>query len=89
MVIDESILIFKCSVVQNHARRRLMMDLAYPNISANFCHTLPLKLREAFISVNTKWSNQICGQPDCSDMTVAVNCQATPISVKMIIPSSK
>lgn len=99
IVIDEWIpVIFKCSVVQSQARRKLMMELTYSNISATFCDTLGLKLREAFTSVNTKWSNQICGQPDCSDMTVAVNCQTNerrkrqtsirPASVKMIISTS-
>lgn len=66
-----------------------MMEIAYSNISATFCDTLALKLREALTSVNTRWSNQICSQPNCSDMTVVVNCLTTPTSVKMIIPTSK
>lgn len=75
-----------------------MMELAYPNISTTFCDTLALKLREAFTSVNTRWSSQICSQPNCSDMTVDVNCQTNerrkrqtsikPTSVKMIISTS-
>ncbi|XP_065923868.1 uncharacterized protein [Magallana gigas] len=87
-----------CGLVQSQARRRVMMKLAYPNISAIFCDALALNLREAFTSVNTRWSSQICHQPDCSDMTVAVNCRANerrkrqtslrPTSVTMIISTS-
>lgn len=82
-----------------------MIDLAYPNISTSFCEgvkdTLAQKLKQAFASIDTRWSNQICGQPDCSDVTFVINCRAnsngrrkrqttiiSPTSVDITIPTS-
>lgn len=107
LIIRNMILIkeFFLSVEQNRARRRLVIDLAYPNISTSFCEgvkdTLAQKLKQAFASIDTRWSNQICGQPDCSDVTFVINCQAnsngrrkrqttiiSPTSVDITIPTS-
>ncbi|XP_061175426.1 uncharacterized protein LOC133184388 [Saccostrea echinata] len=92
-----------CGLLQNPAKKKLKIRLAYPSISTAYCtgirNTLPTKIQEIIASINQKWGNKICGQTDCGDVTIVINCQTSsgrrkrqttqsPTSVDITIPES-
>jgi hypothetical protein len=57
------------------------------------------EIRNALASINVKWGNNICGQVDCSDVTIVITCQTpggrrkrqtiqSPTTVEISIPQS-
>lgn len=92
-------------MVQNQAKKKLIIRLAYPEISTPDCEgvnsTMPTLIQQALASISVKWGNKICGQADCSDVTIVVICKRSssngrrkrqailsPTTVDITIPQS-